>query len=57
MHTDQIVYDELVAETQLQHRRILDGIRSGDDEATATAVEAHIESTRVGLHELLFGTS
>jgi GntR family transcriptional repressor for pyruvate dehydrogenase complex len=57
MHTDQIVYDELVAETQAQHRRILDGIRSGDDEATANAVEAHIESTRLGLHAMLFADS
>ena len=57
MHTDQIVYTEHVEETQLQHRRILDGIRSGDEEATATAVELHIESTRAGLHRLLFGDS
>ena len=52
--TDLIVYRELVQETQNQHQAILEAIIRRDTEGVATAVEAHIQATRVGLHHMLF---
>jgi DNA-binding FadR family transcriptional regulator len=55
LQTDRIIYTELVDEAIEQHRRILDAIVAGDEDAAAVAVEAHIETTRTGLRSLLDG--
>lgn len=55
LHTDHLIYAELIDDTITEHRRILDAVQDGDAERAAVAMEAHIEGTRQGLRALLLG--
>ncbi|MFN8080158.1 MAG: FCD domain-containing protein [Kineosporiaceae bacterium] len=55
LHTDHLIYAELIGDTLTEHRRVLDAVRDGDAERAAVAMEAHIEGTRQGLRALLLG--
>ncbi|MDO8364952.1 MAG: FCD domain-containing protein [Actinomycetota bacterium] len=51
--TDQLRYDTHIDTSRTQHLAIYDAIRSGDGAAAADAVEAHLQSTRAELVQLL----
>jgi DNA-binding FadR family transcriptional regulator len=53
LHTDHIIYTELIGEALEQHQRILDAVDDGDEDGAAQAVEAHLEATRAELRRLL----
>ncbi len=57
IHTDNLVYVELIAEAMEEHAQIRDAIVRGDETGAASAVEAHLEATRRGLRQLLLGQS
>lgn len=55
IHTDNMIYVELIAEAMEEHAQISDAIARGDEIAAASAVETHLEATRRGLRQLLLG--
>ncbi|WP_344981121.1 FadR/GntR family transcriptional regulator [Streptosporangium fragile] len=54
-HPDQMVYVEQIETCCRAHRLIYEAIADRDPWAAATAMEEHIEHTRLEIRELLFG--